>query len=179
MKKQLLFSSIIAITLYSCGSTPEPTKSNDLDNVASVEVIKNQQNKPLVDGYMEIKNALVISDAPETQKQAQAFISLLKKNIANSSIPANENTHALQTAGNDIALSNDIKTQRESFIAFNTAFENYIIATGTSANLYKQHCPMFGENGGTWLSTETEINNPYFGNQMLHCGSIQQQIVLK
>jgi hypothetical protein len=25
--------------------------------------------------------------------------------------------------------------------------------------------------GGNWLSLEEEINNPYFGKQMLHCGS--------
>lgn len=178
MKKQLLFSSIIAIALYSC-DTPKTTSSKDLEGISSIEVTKNQKNKTLIDGYMSIKNAMVKSDPVETQKQAQSFARVIEEGISDGAFPSNEFTLALQTASNDIALSAAIKTQRDYFITFNTAFENYILETGTSTNLYEQHCPMYGENGGTWLSTETEINNPYFGDQMLRCGSVEKQIVLK
>jgi len=33
------------------------------------------------------------------------------------------------------------------------------------------HCPMaFGDLGASWMSTDDEVLNPYFGHQMLNCG---------
>ncbi|MFY0593941.1 MAG: DUF3347 domain-containing protein [Roseivirga sp.] len=34
----------------------------------------------------------------------------------------------------------------------------------------------FNNKGAFWLATEKEINNLYFGNLMLHCGSVQETI---
>ena len=34
----------------------------------------------------------------------------------------------------------------------------------------------FNNEGGFWFSEEKEIMNPYFGDKMLHCGSIQKTI---
>lgn len=43
--------------------------------------------------------------------------------------------------------------------------------------LYLQFCPMaFDNKGATWLAQSEEINNPYFGAMMLHCGEVRQQI---
>ena len=40
--------------------------------------------------------------------------------------------------------------------------------------LFLVHCPMaFNNEGADWLQTDDVINNPYFGSQMLDCGSIQ------
>ncbi len=37
------------------------------------------------------------------------------------------------------------------------------------------HCPMaFDNKGADWLQRGTEINNPYFGDQMLRCGDIRE-----
>ncbi|MGV0966914.1 hypothetical protein [Empedobacter falsenii] len=36
--------------------------------------------------------------------------------------------------------------------------------------VYYQNCPMF--NGGSnWLSKDSAIKNPFYGNMMLKCGS--------
>lgn len=41
-----------------------------------------------------------------------------------------------------------------------------------SQGLYLHHCPMANENEGAyWLSKAEEIRNPYYGAQMLRCGS--------
>ncbi len=32
------------------------------------------------------------------------------------------------------------------------------------------------EDGGFWLSSESKILNPYFGEQMLECGSMEVKI---
>jgi len=44
---------------------------------------------------------------------------------------------------------------------------------GAEDPLYVEYCPMAFENeGATWLSRESNIANPYFGDKMLRCGSI-------
>ncbi|PCI92078.1 hypothetical protein COB11_07945 [Candidatus Aerophobetes bacterium] len=41
--------------------------------------------------------------------------------------------------------------------------------------LYTAFCPMaFDFEGAKWIQRGTEINNPYFGDQMLRCGDIQE-----
>ncbi|MFT5970040.1 MAG: Cu(I)/Ag(I) efflux system membrane fusion protein, partial [Flavobacteriales bacterium] len=41
--------------------------------------------------------------------------------------------------------------------------------------LYLQFCPMANSNkGGYWLSQEKEVKNPYFGLNMLKCGTIEK-----
>ncbi|WP_317044539.1 hypothetical protein [Maribacter sp. 4G9] len=43
--------------------------------------------------------------------------------------------------------------------------------------VYIQKCPMANNNKGAfWLSMEKEIKNPYYGDQMLTCGSIIDSI---
>ena len=37
--------------------------------------------------------------------------------------------------------------------------------------VYVQHCPMaFDNKGADWLSFDSEIRNPYFGDKMMKCG---------
>lgn len=42
---------------------------------------------------------------------------------------------------------------------------------------YVQYCPMAdNENGGLWLSRKDDIKNPYFGDAMLTCGEVLEEI---
>ena len=37
------------------------------------------------------------------------------------------------------------------------------------------HCPMaFDNKGADWLQRGTQINNPFFGDQMLRCGEVRE-----
>ncbi len=48
---------------------------------------------------------------------------------------------------------------------------------GNPANetVYTAYCPMaFDFEGAEWIQRGTEINNPYFGSEMLRCGDIQE-----
>jgi len=62
------------------------------------------------------------------------------------------------------SLSTEIIALAETFGPFKTT-------------LYVQHCPMADKNtGGDWISLQSEIRNPYFGDMMLNCGSVTQEI---
>jgi hypothetical protein len=47
----------------------------------------------------------------------------------------------------------------------------------SSGAVYKAYCPMANNNqGATWLSDSKEIRNPYFGDKMLKCGSLKEEL---
>ena len=44
-------------------------------------------------------------------------------------------------------------------------------------DLYIVHCPMaFDDKGGDWLSKVPTVLNPYFGDEMLRCGSVTGEL---
>jgi Cu(I)/Ag(I) efflux system membrane fusion protein len=47
----------------------------------------------------------------------------------------------------------------------------------SSATLYQFKCPMaFDNRGATWLQSNKETANPYFGKMMLRCGDVIEVI---
>jgi hypothetical protein len=43
--------------------------------------------------------------------------------------------------------------------------------------VYHTFCPMaFDDKGGYWLSEEKKVYNPYFGDEMLHCGKVTETL---
>ena len=80
-----------------------------------------------------------------------------------------------------LSEQSDIEQQRHEFIALSAHFINWA-SQGLTADetLYVQFCPMANDNqGAKWLSTESEIRNPYYGEAMLSCGSIIEVLSLK
>ncbi|MCY1532448.1 hypothetical protein D9M68_677230 [compost metagenome] len=53
-------------------------------------------------------------------------------------------------------------------------FKNAELQSGT---IFIQHCPMANKgDGGDWLSTNRLVENPYYGSQMMNCGSVIEEI---
>ena len=51
---------------------------------------------------------------------------------------------------------------------------------GNEMAIYKIHCPMaFDNKGAYWLSEEKEVKNPYFGDKMLDCGEVEEELAAK
>lgn len=78
----------------------------------------------------------------------------------------------------EMLQTGDIEKQRSSFALFNDAFIALATQQGLQkGTLYIAHCPMaVREKGAYWLTTRKEVVNPYYGNTMLHCGSIEKTI---
>lgn len=125
--------------------------------------------------YLNLKNALVASDAKLTAIEARKTMDILKK-LDLSGIGSMEKTHLNKSIKmlETIAQKEELKNQRAHFVILN---EN-IVAIASNLNalkdtLYIQQCPMANNNkGAKWISQEKEIRNPYFGEAMLKCGSV-------
>ncbi len=118
--------------------------------------------------YLQVKDALVQTDPAAAATAAKALVMVLGNGEA-------EAVQKMKTAADQIANSQDVEVQRE---AFNTlSDEIYEVVKASKAHdapVYLQFCPMaFVNQGAYWLSTEKEVNNPYFGDKMLHCGSVE------
>jgi hypothetical protein len=77
-----------------------------------------------------------------------------------------------------IAATEEASQQRNHFNTLSGHVYEVVKATNANkATLYRQFCPMAMNNKGAyWLSTKKEINNPYFGEKMLHCGSVKETL---
>lgn len=130
--------------------------------------LKNAQAGAVYEHYLHLKNALVKSDA----KEAQAGAAALQTAFSEAG-----NTKGADLAGK-IASSTDIKAQRAEFEALTAEAEAVVRSSGVQTGaIYKQYCPMANEdNGGYWLSSNSDIKNPYFGDEMLTCGETKEEI---
>ncbi len=71
----------------------------------------------------------------------------------------------------------DIKALRNAYEVISTWMVAQVRKQGLGQKAFIQYCPMVhGDKGAAWVSLEKEINNPYFGSMMLHCGEIQEVI---
>ena len=85
---------------------------------------------------------------------------------------------AIQGHNEKISSSKDIEEQRRQFDFLSQALINAVKVFGVPDNtLYVQHCPMANNNeGADWLSSEENIQNPYFGDKMMTCGVVKTTI---
>ena len=76
-----------------------------------------------------------------------------------------------------IATNENLENQRAHFVILNENIVPIAMNIENSTNYYVQKCPMANNNkGAVWLSTEEEIKNPYYGDAMLTCGSVINEI---
>ena len=140
-----------------------------------------KQLTEFVKSYLPIKDALVKTDAKETQ----AAINPAKSNLTKVDMKLLDSKahdiwmdllRPIQSSLEKITQTSDVEEQRKHF---ETLSDNLIEAVeyfGVVENtIYRQYCPMaFRDQGAYWLSSEKEIRNPYFGDKMLTCGEVKE-----
>ncbi|GAA4275680.1 efflux RND transporter periplasmic adaptor subunit [Aquimarina mytili] len=138
-----------------------------------------RQFKQALKPYLQMKDALVASDANLVSAFAKATSESLKSADIKS-LGSMEQSHIKKSIEmlDAIAANDNLENQRDHFVILN---ENMVpiamSVNGTDAMLYVQKCPMANNNkGAVWLSTEEEIRNPYYGDAMLTCGSLIEEI---
>lgn len=150
---------------------------------ASVGEPVKQQLAQLLENYLTLKDALVASDSQKAKAEAQTLLATADKvNVTalegEQQQFATEKLDEVKQSATKIAAADEVSTQRENLELLSEATFSLTKAFGTSdQKLYYQHCPMANKDkGGYWLSTNQEIRNPYFGEQMLNCGSTEESL---
>ncbi|WBL26110.1 DUF3347 domain-containing protein [Zunongwangia sp. HGR-M22] len=113
--------------------------------------------------YLQLKDALVATDANAAKKAAKKMTGFENAEIAELATKISEETA--------------IEAQRKVFSELTVLMEPVLENAIASGEIYKQFCPMaFDGKGASWFAASEEINNPYFGDKMLHCGRVEKTI---
>jgi Cu(I)/Ag(I) efflux system membrane fusion protein len=136
-----------------------------------------QQLSTLLDDYLALKDALVASDSVRAGQAAQAMQAKLARFRPEAAALQQRWQHTrpiLAQAADQLAGSTRLAPQRAAFRRLSQHLIQFLQALGAPPQtLYVQHCPMANDNkGADWLSDQQAIRNPYFGQQMLRCGSV-------
>jgi len=153
---------------------------------SSVNVERSKSATAIIENYLATKDALVADNSSKAASSGKAlFDAFAKFDISAQPKPQQKELaeiieDAREHAEHISENSRDIGHQREHFEILSTDLKDLIVITGSDRNLYQIFCPMYNNNaGGMWLSASNEIKNPYYGNKMMKCGSVQQEITVK
>ncbi|MDZ7755772.1 efflux RND transporter periplasmic adaptor subunit [Rhodohalobacter sp.] len=106
------------------------------------EVLMEEDLEALVPNYLELREALANDDF----EMARQYMDLFSEEDFSS-----------------------IDELREEFKVISEMLVTRVEEEGYDGELYKQYCPMY-DGGSNWISDSKEIENPYYGDEMLKCG---------
>jgi len=137
---------------------------------------------PVYNAYFAIKDALIKGDGKTAAAKAKELYAAVDV------VPMDKLSTAQHTVwmkymkdisynAEHIKGTTEVDHQREHFAKLSPAM--YEVMKGIKADypVYYDHCPMYNDGkGADWLSKESGIKNPYYGSQMLTCGSTKETI---
>ncbi|WKK75722.1 DUF3347 domain-containing protein [Marivirga salinae] len=175
MKRVII--SLVAFAVLTLGCSQEQKSENQTAQEepkeekvmqASTSEVSSEQLKSILSSYFSVKDALVKTDAAE----AKSALAKLLGNIASE-------LEQMKSLTKQMHEKEDVEEIRSDFDDLSQ--QVYDLVKENSDNkeqtVYKQFCPMaFNNEGAFWLSDKEEIRNPYFGDKMLKCGKVQEEL---
>lgn len=170
--RTILLSLLLGILATSCGDGKSSKQENSKQQEAAKEekleqVVYNAEKAKAPKAYLKVSECLIASNPSAAQTYAKRLKTAL----------AEDGNESVKNAIDQIIASEDIAIQRKSFEVVTEYF--YEVAKNGEAgmDIYLVHCPMaFDNTGANWLSGTNEVVNPYFGDQMLHCGRVMETL---
>lgn len=115
--------------------------------------------------YKQMTGFLIESDGRLTQAAAE----YMDEDMRGMS---GEMAEIIKEAVKKIRSTQDIEVQREQYKIISETLYPMVKVVNPGMKLYWQNCPMaFNDQGANWLSETEEIRNPYFGDEMMSCGT--------
>lgn len=174
-----------------CGmelTEPVSEMSKIVDTVAlvSTQMVEDSQTafsiNKIVVNYLTLKNALTKDDskgAAEAGKALYVTFNGINTKLIDAKLKATYLDivdDAKENAEHIGDNSGKIEHQREHFVMLSKDINDLIKTFGIKQKLYQDYCPMADEGkGAIWISETKEIKNPYYGSQMLTCGSVKKE----
>ena len=135
---------------------------------------------PVFEAYFLLKDALVASDAVKAKAAAQRLDAAVRA-VDMGTLAAD--VHAvwmkvmepLANTATAISTAKDVEAQRKAFAELTEPMLALVRTRSGPTPIYLDHCPMY-EGGSDWLSRDKAIRNPFYGAQMMTCGSVKETI---
>lgn len=191
MKQVLFLTAVLAAIFSSCNDNNSPSQyATDKSDTAST-VSQNPVNpdnpgsaiNQVVSSYLTLKNALVVDNGGEAASAGKQLSDALKR-VDEANLSAEQRKvfdevkqDATEHAEHISTNAGKIHHQREHFDILSQDIYDFVKSAKADQTLYKVHCPMYNNNKGAyWLSEVREVKNPYYGKEMLDCGSVIEEM---
>lgn len=137
----------------------------------------------LISEYLAFKDALVADDYETAKVHISTFDTEVKSNKEMNDHKEHQKMHEahhskMLAAVNVATSAENIKELRNSLEAITLELVSAVEKQGYDKSaLFVQFCPMAnGGKGAKWISDNEEVRNPYYGAQMLKCGTVLGEI---
>jgi len=168
---------------FSMMNLPEKDPVNDiLEFNLDLSVKLAGQLNLILDNYLKLKDVLVNTNLDQALTQNLSLVESINKiDILPAGNPGDYVKSRVTIMKNEaqlMAAADNILDFRRSFKILSSSFIPLVNNSEISSEkVYIDYCPMFdGDKGGYWLSLDSIIINPYFGDEMLRCGEIEEII---
>jgi len=162
------------------GQSQQPAAARFRENTP--QAFRRQLDESLQQ-YLTVKDALVATDSLAARQAAGSFLQSLERVDGLLLEEAafqywEEHSEKLRSHARRLAEAERVAAQRERFDTLSQLMIQALEAFGPAhKGIFVQHCPMaFDNTGADWLAQEAEIRNPYFGDQMLTCGTVRREL---
>lgn len=191
------YSKLDPCCQYERKQISKPTKqssshlniNNDMTSMSSEELNKQvtqpkSENllSPVYTAYFAIKDALIKGDGNAASAKAKELFKAVDA-VPMEKLSASQHTvwmkymKDISYNAEHIKNTTEAEHQREHFTKLSIAIYEVLKVIKAEYPVYYDHCPMYNSGkGGDWLSKESDIKNPYYGSQMLGCGSTKEVI---
>ena len=136
----------------------------------------------LIESYLVLKDALIESDAEAALSAASQMESQLEE-IGEHRLEGDDHMKWMDTYSKiesnltEITGSTDLEEIRTHFYGLSETLIAGVKDFDVEGVVYHQQCPMaFDNEGGSWLSSEEQIRNPYMPDTMMGCGGVIERI---
>ncbi len=129
----------------------------------------------LLNNYFSVQKALASDNLDDAKAGADALLKSYAKTgcaeqDAECCLGIHDAAHDLSEAGNILKARVAFKDLSDQFI---TMLKNH---GNVGADIYLAHCPMAMNGGADWLQNNDDLVNPYYGSDMLKCGTIKKGV---
>ena len=165
------------------GNTPQNTDHSVHSKSITISSKAKEELNPLFNSYFKLKDALVNDNLDNAVSASKDMSTVLRK--VNMGVFTGEahnvwmkHSSVLEKELRKAGSTDEIGKMRVLFKNISDQMVMLIKTFGAiDKPVYVDYCPMANnDKGAEWLSTEKEINNPYFGTSMIKCGEVKQEI---
>lgn len=148
--------------------------------IAFASNAQNTSLQQILTDYYNLKNALVKDDANTASTIAGKLLNDANAVDLKQLNPEEQKAFAsvkdkITHNADHISEVNDIDHQREHFALLSIALTTLVQSVSVSQqSIYIDYCPMKKQY---WLSSEKQIQNPYYGKGMPDCGNVSKTIM--
>ncbi len=161
---------------HNHGGTPNATQMGEMSRVAPERFIEDLT--PIYSAYLDAQEHLADDDLSgfldAATRLREASESVRPIGLLGSPLGIWRRSAAILDERTDITTIDAARVRFEELTLAVLHLQDQFGHAGQET-VYAAYCPMaFDFEGAKWIQRGTEINNPYFGSEMLRCGDIQE-----